>query len=502
MRQWGSSLNHNGMSFFLATVPSDTQLYHGTSSPDIVRGLEWLAFEPEHALVFARPRRNRPPPGHHFADYEQKCDRDPTTQSESHHVSYHGVQRPLGASLPPPDRANGYLHVYTPKHTLRLLYIDGLSAGKTENGTLDTQDMLLLNMSSPDSPMGGEYERARGLCNLTSTLWENKIDGILRMEAGFEIIMCDFEQHMQRTDLVTVREAEDHAGPRTVFGGWRYIQAVASRYHGIGGQRAHIDFEDFVSVFAYSGLGGLFTNDVQSDYAMPRLQNIKHTDLEAIKNDVTNMVLRKDWEETKLSRDWQTVADVIVQRYAKPLHLMLTNETMRKDKNALATHLDALLRPFVSSDDRDTTLEIQRCVSQLIPALPLPPRPAACLAHRALHNVTSHICGVLFNASSIASSRGIPFFSQSSASDAVGLIDKLVKYLNWTTWKECGTCRDDEVCYIPMWPMGSYEDHAHPRCTSERDASNRQGYWGYPRRGPHNQRKGTGNERHLSPGNL
>ncbi|GME41557.1 hypothetical protein BKCO1_320003 [Neofusicoccum parvum] len=32
MRQWGSSLNHNGMSFFLASVPEGTQFYHGRSS--------------------------------------------------------------------------------------------------------------------------------------------------------------------------------------------------------------------------------------------------------------------------------------------------------------------------------------------------------------------------------------------------------------------------------------------------------------------------------------
>src|SRR3954451_7330658 len=62
MRQWGSSLNHNGMSFFLATVPAGTRLYHGGSTRDPVIGPEWLAFEAEHALMFARPRR-RPSKG-------------------------------------------------------------------------------------------------------------------------------------------------------------------------------------------------------------------------------------------------------------------------------------------------------------------------------------------------------------------------------------------------------------------------------------------------------
>lgn len=60
MRQWGSSLNHNGMSFFLATVPAGTPLYHGTSSEDFVKGIEWLAFEAEHASIFAWPERAPP----------------------------------------------------------------------------------------------------------------------------------------------------------------------------------------------------------------------------------------------------------------------------------------------------------------------------------------------------------------------------------------------------------------------------------------------------------
>jgi hypothetical protein len=124
MRQWGSSLNHNGMSFFLAVVPSGTYLYHGSSSSEPVQGTEWLAFEPEHATIFAIPRMSR--------------------------QSQHNRQKPLGRS-PLEDHVEvGYLHTYTVTHDLRLLYIDGLSAGKTLNGTLDTQDILLLNSSKPD----------------------------------------------------------------------------------------------------------------------------------------------------------------------------------------------------------------------------------------------------------------------------------------------------------------------------------------------------------------
>jgi hypothetical protein len=65
------------------------------------------------------------------------------------------------------------------------------------------------------------------------------------------------------------------------------------------------------------------------------------------------------------------------------------------------------------------------------------------------------------------------------ASHAVELIDDLVEFLSWTTWKDCGACADEEVCFIPIWPMGSQEDHAHPRCKREEDVEDGGGgYWG------------------------
>ena len=57
MKEFGSVLHHNGMSFFLASVPEGTEFYHGTGSPFRINGTEWLAFEPEHAMTFAHPRR-------------------------------------------------------------------------------------------------------------------------------------------------------------------------------------------------------------------------------------------------------------------------------------------------------------------------------------------------------------------------------------------------------------------------------------------------------------
>jgi hypothetical protein len=62
MRQWGSSLYHNGMSFFPARIPPNTHLYHGTNKAYAITGMQWLAFEIEHAELFAQSCVGRPPP--------------------------------------------------------------------------------------------------------------------------------------------------------------------------------------------------------------------------------------------------------------------------------------------------------------------------------------------------------------------------------------------------------------------------------------------------------
>ena len=662
VRQWGGSLNHNGMSVFLATVPEGTQLYHGTSDPDLVQGMQWLAFEPEHALIFARPRRGpgghppseaEVPPGHrkpydkgadtegmphrgqvwkqdgrpprhghgpppplphheeshnephrcptHDEDWEHRqsqSDHERYTQSLSHHEQEpcndtgrrrphyeHESPPPLGREpgprkggsrgehvsppplppghiyrpyppppqkgpkklwnpgyqrLPHPDHLKdpskhnilstlvehdrdqspestrlpadnedlkghkpsrkrqaqqpliepissseeervGYLHTYAPKHPLRLLYIDGLSAGKTSNGTLDTQDHLLLNLTAEDvgGPMGGELVRAKGLCELAATIWENKVDGVLRLEGGFEIILCDFEKHLERRDVVTV--TTNGGQGRGPMGGWQYIKAIASRYSGIGGNRVQVDYENFVSVFAYKGLKGLWDNDVQSDYRMPRLTNIAPLDLRHIKDDVTLLVLSKDWVEES-GTDWQAVADNVIARYSSPLHHITTYTLFREQKDELAAYLTTLLRPFIDDSARNASLETLRCTSQLVaplPSLSIPPASLTPLAHRALHAVTTRICDSLLTSLSIASSSTArTSFSAVYAEHAIEVVEELVAWLSWTTWKECGTCRDEEVCFVPIWPMGSKEDHDRPRCRGEREVMGRTGYWG------------------------
>ncbi len=117
MRQWGSSLNHNGMSFFPAVVPAGTQFYHGRGAEEPVQGLEWLAYEPEHALGFSFKVRD-PGSMETIVELEQDLNTRTETRSASIAISDYMSKNEDHHSRPEPPRVEpGWLHTYRTKET-------------------------------------------------------------------------------------------------------------------------------------------------------------------------------------------------------------------------------------------------------------------------------------------------------------------------------------------------------------------------------------------------
>ncbi|KXT11329.1 hypothetical protein AC579_3095 [Pseudocercospora musae] len=511
MRQWGSSLSpgHNGMSFFMATVPKGQQLYHGTDSAERINGTEWLAFEPEHALQFARSRR-RPPPGR-----GGPSDRDgeawhPSQWVEDEYPSWHPGppkhelkvrhvpdHRPLTHTAAqiaradskahqepwrdfeptPKEDPSGYLHTYRAKHDLRLLYLDGQSAAKSDLGTLDSQDIVLLHESPPPKehrpkharanvvgPPKGEKKRGPGgpmneayravkLCEMAQNQWQGKVDGFLRMELGFEIILCSFEVDLE-VERITRTQTHGGGGFGPGHGddisSMNYYQAIASRYDGIGGDRVRIDYEKFVTLFAYP----------QAHYfnerGLPRAVNDSKA-IAPVMDAITNMIVNDNMESTT---NWQAVADLVVSRYSDRIERLTSGSiTSLQDSKSL---LEAALRPYIDYSQRNATLETFRCATQYLPELQ---RPQTTASH-AILSVTSTLCSRFFLAS-----------EQDKLEDAVSMIRELKDWLVWSTWKRCRGCQVDQVCFVPIWPMGGEEDMENPRCISNTSEVGR-GYWG------------------------
>ena len=117
-----------GHSLVPATIPRGTILYHGRGDHRIPISPDWLAFDFEHAYFFCR----------------QSC----------------------------------YVISLQAKRDLRLVYFDGLSAGKMKDGPLDSQDVILWGRPQPDKYFS-EMERIKSLCDWGRPLG---LDGFVRME--------------------------------------------------------------------------------------------------------------------------------------------------------------------------------------------------------------------------------------------------------------------------------------------------------------------------------
>lgn len=378
-------------------------------------------------------------------------------------------QKPISSQCEQTEPVNsdshGYLYSYLTTAPIPLLYLDGTSAASTSMGTLDTQDLLL--RLAPNSSIWDEYPRAIDLCDIV-TPWG--LQGILRMEAGFEVIKCDFSlgmqmvsgKGMQRPHVEGGRESEvDVEGGRK---GWVFdlVRAVAQRFDGVGVGRVVVDWGSMVSAWFWEGL------DLREPEGggMPRLVGVGNEKLRAIRGRVEEVVR----ERTGLlaaggnaaAVDWQGVVDMVVSRYADRLRYMAEGvhdlETMRTELNgALNSHID------YSVEDTETRFEeaINRC-SSFYTLGTTPQTPEDGLILTAVETLTRDICSTLFEARNLLVES--PGADDSSVSSAQKIIEQLVKRLKWTEWKKCPACGLGEVCWVPVWPLGDKESHEKPNC--------------------------------------
>lgn len=179
LQTWSNTIFPAGHTIAPCTIPAYTTLYHARADDRAPPpSPEWLAFDQEmsYAIFGIGP--------------------------EAHMLSFRTTR------------------------DVKCMYFDGSSAALMSDGSMDSQMVFLHNSSAnvPRSPVWGippdnpcipgqppeerknctiwdplhaEYERAAGLC---SFIWENDLggrgwgyEGVVRMNAGFEVIWCDFE---------------------------------------------------------------------------------------------------------------------------------------------------------------------------------------------------------------------------------------------------------------------------------------------------------------------
>ncbi|CAG8063618.1 unnamed protein product [Penicillium olsonii] len=424
LRHYETALNPYGMSFHLATAPKGTRFYHGTGSSEPITGVEWLAFKPQHSLGFA----------HRSGHKGKRSD----IQQPLNNPSNTGVDSKAQA---------GYLHTYAAAKDLRLLYIDGMSAGP--GGALESQDRILFNDTihspppGPRPPVGGppaEKERAFQTCRMAKEVWGDRIDGVVRTEGDFEILLCSFERDMEVVRITQTKPQEGRrTGPRGTGPGSRSGSpkklngpgrgrgpgsrgprgpvrgdccSVAAKYDQSLGRKVHLDFDHFVSGFAY-GLD-LFPDDS----GRPVLSHIPTELLEPVRRDINSMIETR--EPSLGSFDWQLVADMIVYRYSEELQILAAGDFTSVD--AIRERIEAILEPFIDyreSGARNDVVEL--CQNEFIPAS----APTESVGGRVIASISRTVCSTLVSG----------LLDEKDLNNTVETFKQLSKYLNWTTWK-------------------------------------------------------------------
>ncbi|EEY18793.1 conserved hypothetical protein [Verticillium alfalfae VaMs.102] len=461
MRQWGSSLNHNGMSFFPATIPQGVLLYHGTTAPDAVTGLEWLAFEIEHAEVFAPLLLERQGPPDHPQNRRRQNGPPETSHlhvSESEKVVVSRPDTPRAQERPTRD---GYLHTYRVTRPQRLLYIDGMSGAKCDLGTLDTQDILLRNRT-------GRAASTRDIEPRPSATWLRSGRSTESSACSrLEVIKCRFEDGME---LVSAKKRPQRRAGDLDLNQLEYIRAVAQRYWDIAATRVHVDFSKMVSAFFYPVN---LTNPDPKAAEHPRMVFMPWEELESIRTDVAESL--STFEVPQLTESWQGITDMVFSRYSDRLRFMAEKATWDDIRSELNVLLDSFVN-YTPSAGPDISAGTRECAEHFL-------RPVNSstwqdkLIRVAFETVLTRLCTDLFSVRDIVSK---PEEDENTLKKVRIVIRDLMGWLEWTEWRKCSPCDVNEICFVAVWPHGKPEDHYSPSCLNKTQLQDRRGYWREP----------------------
>jgi hypothetical protein len=349
------------------------------------------------------------------------------------------------------SEAGGYLHTYEAAKDLRLLYVDGMSAGPGSREAYDSQDLILFNDSigdtkpMPDIPVGGppsEKQRAYYACRLAQETWGDKIDGLVRTEADFEIILCNFERDLEVVHITQTKPGSGGGfpggkpgkgrgpggpkgpggpgGPRGPRGPSGDYLTFATRFDELMGEKVVLDFDNFVTAYTY-GLD-LFPNNA----ALPQLRHIPMEQLAVIRNDINTLV---DTRKPSLDVfDWRSVADAIVFRYSDELQSFASGNFSSLE--ALRQKIEQRLEPFIDYRDAGSQNVVGRCSTEFTPSS----APVGSLGGRAVRSISRKVCSTMVSAL---------FDQDMNLEKATVSFQELVSFLGWTTWYN----RNEAVSY-------------------------------------------------------
>ncbi|KAI1145270.1 hypothetical protein F4825DRAFT_467479 [Nemania diffusa] len=402
------------------------------------------------------------------------------------------------------------IHTLTTTRPLRVIYFDGQSATLTETGTLDSQ-MAILGGEVPSIPtynhIYDENQRALELCALVGEL---KIDGVVRMNAGFEILLCNWPQsgveHLFTSNITLPGNQEreqDKSLPKDPNrqpplgfgnsfgeqGSFEWLRSATWHYgnYGQGGpafKNVKLDLCTMVSFYdteltSLDGLhsGRLIGNQTfQNGWGLRRghrLVGISHDDTKAVRSQ-----LRKNIARRKCSGvEWDTVAQNIVSQHRT--RLLDISKALDTSQPALPiiTRVHELSHailyiyieyPFVTtgrSPKEVKALTVSRCSAVHTSKVePHALSKSELLLYRSINIVLSRLCSTewdLLKWSEKYTTQLLGEREDINPTQIMGEIDEkrqlvhsLLGWIGWDNWSQCEVqCAADQLCAIPTWPV-------------------------------------------------
>jgi hypothetical protein len=295
LQHWPNTRYRNGHTIVPGTIPVGTLLYHGSiTGPHLPTALDWVSVEPDHSIGFSH------------GSIETGC----------WHLT---------------------LKVTQP---MKVLYFDGSSATKIPEGTMDTQDLVAWSGMKPEW-VRNEKQRIMDLCK-----WGQKygINGFVRMEMNFEVMICDFTSHMEVVSFLNLESIRISFGlptipPKDIHTVHYYVELMHStsrREMYPGETRIMLDFSGLVSFYDTALVPSLVPRRVGLERWDHRGGGISSEDIERVQDRLAQALVRPPVPTSGI--DWKTVLRMVVDRYASRLEMMQHLLNMTLMGRSLATH--------------------------------------------------------------------------------------------------------------------------------------------------------------------
>ncbi|KZS90514.1 hypothetical protein SISNIDRAFT_457673 [Sistotremastrum niveocremeum HHB9708] len=467
LNSWASKLYRNGHAFFPATIPRGTVLYHGKDAHAQPTGPEWLAFDPEHSYMFS------------------------TFSSRS------------------------WLLTYEVNDALKMGMFDGSSAAKMDGGSMDLQDMLIWGWTIEENLGSRENERIEQLCQWGEELG---LDGFIRLEVSYEIMLCDFTKKLRvvsqskltpsniadvvpqpvpptfESTSLAENISEGRLPPPGWIGSFRSLPSViteallAGQWH-TPESRVKVDMSRYVTF-----LNPKFTSVTTYRKENPsrlgfRIGNATAEEISTFKSDVVTALQAAP--DAASGIDWRSISRVIVERFSDRIE-RLNHTLSRVDDGSInastaassaRSQLQVMLMPYllthaVPSNDSSASPDAdiawakpihEMCSTTLIPRLGDDALESEVFLRDSIHGVTKEICRVvtlLWTSAYDIEFQPVPVV-ESRVSRWGRQVRELMTWLGWASWVRCRpACSDDSFCYLPTWSASPDAELAsmEPKC--------------------------------------